>query len=372
MIEIRKIEDTGNEVDYKLFIDGVLIDEADIDVNDDNGEERYDISTIDLKASNSITAHALSEFPALDHVMCWHNVSWLELIGQIQIDYNSKKQLFKAAILIGKLSRWRRQYSFRDYFLELRKLYMASGEQGISLDAAEDENDYLPIDGFMITLSPFSTKQPISDEINHHLNTLRKFHDEVEYTLTSHSKDNSVTVTFDFPAEIKIPCEQYLLYFAQFLKDLGVEADTALTHDAGQVLFTVTPDDKQQALDKIRAALEVYLHLPSSPVSDTQQSEIAVLRLNAELQNFQSKLSLARAEIQMKEAAIQLQQVTIAQLTGEVVIDSLKDVTPKAKDKDKEELLGDIVSLVPLKGKGVEINLPELLRKLKQMFKDKE
>ena len=177
---------------------------------------------------------------------------------------------------------------------------------------------------------------------------------------------------FNFPEEVRVPCEQYLLYFAQFLRDLGVNADTALTHEAGQVLFTVTPEDKEQALDKIRATLEVYLHLPSSPVSDTGGNEIAVLRLNSELQSLQSKLSLARAEIQMKDAAIQLQKVTIAQLTGEVVFESLKDVTPKPKDKDKEELLGDIVSLVPIKGKGFEVNLPELLRKLKQLFKKEE
>src|SRR5207248_1798988 len=78
---------------------------------------------------------------------------------------------------------------------------------------------------------------------------------------------NSVVMSFDFPEEIKVPCEQYLIYFAQFLKDLGVEANTSLTHEAGQVLYTVTPINKHQALDKIYQALNVYLHLSSSPVS---------------------------------------------------------------------------------------------------------
>jgi hypothetical protein len=215
-------------------------------------------------------------------------------------------------------------------------------------------------------------KLTIDETVQNSTGLVRQIHELTEASLRAKLQEDSVVLKFDFPEEVRVPCEQYLLYFAQFLRDLGVQADTALIHEAGQALFTVTPEDKEQALDNIRAALDVYLHLPSSPVSDAGGNDIAVLRLNSELQSLQSKLSLARAELQMKDAAIQLQRVTIAQLTGEIVFESLKNVTPTPKDKDKEELLGDIVSLVPLKGKGFEVNLPELLRKLKQLFKREE
>jgi hypothetical protein len=33
---------------------------------------------------------------------------------------------------------------------------------------------------------------------------------------------------FDFPEPVKVPCQQYLLYFVQFLKDVGVEATAEL------------------------------------------------------------------------------------------------------------------------------------------------
>ena len=68
----------------------------------------------------------------------------------------------------------------------------------------------------------------------------------------------------------------------------------------------------------------------------------------------------------MKEAAIQLQKATIAQLSGEIMIDSLKDVTPKPKDT--EELFGGTVALKKYDGKFVEVDLPELYRKLKRLF----
>jgi hypothetical protein len=201
---------------------------------------------------------------------------------------------------------------------------------------------------------------------------LQRIHELTEKSLATKLHDNSIVMYFDFPSEVKIPCEQYLLYFTQFLRDLGVESETALTHEAGQVLFTVTPDNKEHALENIRAALEVYLHLPSSPISDTQQSEIAILRLNSELQNLQSRFSLARAEIQMKEVAIQLQRTTISQLSGEVMIDSMKNVTPQAKSEDKEDLIKDVLAVSKFEKGGLQINLAEVVRKLKRLFnKDK-
>src|SRR4028118_264600 len=129
MIEIKKIKDSerAGKVSHQLFIDGLLIDEVEIDAYDDKAEI-YHISTFDREASNKIISHALAEFPSIDSLTCWYDLNWLELTAQIRIDYMPKEQLFKAVFLLSKLSRWRRQYSFRDYFLELRRLYMASGE----------------------------------------------------------------------------------------------------------------------------------------------------------------------------------------------------------------------------------------------------
>ncbi|HYE76343.1 MAG TPA: hypothetical protein VEF04_23565, partial [Blastocatellia bacterium] len=190
------------------------------------------------------------------------------------------------------------------------------------------------------------------------------------------NRSDSVAMSFDFPAEVRVTCEQYLLYFAQFLRDLGVEADTTLTHDAGQVLFTVTPTNKQQALDRIRDALEIYLKLPYSPISDTTGSEIAVQRLEANILRLRSDLKLAAAELQAKNTTIQAQQLTIdiqrGLLSGEIIIDSLKDVTPKAKDKDKEEVFDGLAEITKYEGKGFNLNLPEIFRRLKRLLADEE
>ena len=52
------------------------------------------------------------------------------------------------------------------------------------------------------------------------------------------------------------------------------------------------------------------------------------------------------------------------------MIESVEDVTPSPKDK--EELFGGILALATYKNRGIEVNLVELYRKLRGLFKDKK
>jgi hypothetical protein len=158
----------------------------------------------------------------------------------------------------------------------------------------------------------------------------------------------------------------------QFLKDLGVEASSELKHEAGKVLFSVTPVNKDEALDKIRAALEVYLCLPSGKLAVSGNDPIEVQRLSANILHLQGQLMLAQAMIQHKDAAIQLQQATIHQqqhlLAANVITQSVIDITPK-KVEDKEEFLGGALALTQIEKSGVIINLAEIYRRLRGLFK---
>jgi hypothetical protein len=199
---------------------------------------------------------------------------------------------------------------------------------------------------------------------------LRQLADVASKILKARVEEGSLVVSFDFPPQVKVPCEQYLLYFVQFLQDLGVDATSHLEDQAGQVLFSVTPSNEKDALDKIRDALDMYLRFPSSPISNSDSQPIAIQRLESNILHLRGALKLAAAELQAKDATIQTQQLTIdiqkGLLSGEILMDSMKNVTPKAEDK--EPLLGGVVALATLKGKGLEVNLGELFRKLKKKF----
>jgi len=207
---------------------------------------------------------------------------------------------------------------------------------------------------------------PLTVEVERCLSTLRNIHDEVLVQLGADI--NSLEVAFDFPEEVRVPCEQYLLYFGQFLADVGVKATTNIRHEAGQVLFAVTPDDKDTALDNIHTALGEYLNLARAPINEASLVSIADQRLAANVDHLKGQLRLKNAELQLAQATIQTQQVAIDVLKGDALLEFVKDVTPKQSD-DKETFLGGTVALKAFNYKGVEVNYPEIFRKLKQLFK---
>jgi CheY-like chemotaxis protein len=203
-------------------------------------------------------------------------------------------------------------------------------------------------------LKPFDT-QDVTDAIQRLLNKAKR---------RSDSTEDAVAVHFDFPEAVKVPCQQYLLYFVEFLKDIGIEATANLQDDAGHVLFSVIPKDKDEALDNIWEALQIYLRLPMSRGVATVSTEtsIEVQRLSAELGMFQSRLMLAGATIQQQNATIQNLQQQVS--SGQILIQSLQ--------QDEGEPLGtELVKVKPWAPEWlpIEVDLPSLIRILKERIR---
>jgi hypothetical protein len=182
----------------------------------------------------------------------------------------------------------------------------------------------------------------------------------------------AIRLVFDFPPAIKSACEQYLLYFVQFLSDLGIQANAAIEEEANKVLFSVIPADEKEALGRIYEALQTYLGLPTAPDFAMEASrfrDMAVTQLQSNVLHLQSQLVLARAAIEMKNAALDAKDEKIALLQDRI---DLREFQPKARpektDADKEELIKGVLSVKKYEFKFVEINIPELLRKLKRKF----
>jgi hypothetical protein len=90
--------------------------------------------------------------------------------------------------------------------------------------------------------------------------------------------ENTFSVTFDFPREVSTACERYLMYFADFLTEIGIEATSDIKHQAGKVLFTVLPSNPDQALLGIKEALEIYLETAKYPIAViTDENDIVSL-----------------------------------------------------------------------------------------------
>ena len=177
---------------------------------------------------------------------------------------------------------------------------------------------------------------------------------------------------FNFPSPVKVACEQYLIYFVQFLSDLGIEAESELKEAAQGILFTVKPKDKGQALAQIWKALEVYMQIPGLRdfgTATAQSNDIAVSQLRAQVSHLQGQLHIAAAVLQAKEATIASKDAEIALLKN---FDLLMFCQPKAESKDGQsanEPLMPFVEVKPLTVKdAIVIDLPAIVRKLKRRF----
>ena len=108
-------------------------------------------------------------------------------------------------------------------------------------------------------------------------------------------------------------------------------------------------------------------------MSDAASESIEMQRLESNIYRLRADLKLAAAEIQAKNATIEAKDAIIAaknlligMLNGDVLINSMKNVTPKPEDK--EDVIPSILTLSTYEDKGVRLNLGEILRRLKRIF----
>ena len=180
----------------------------------------------------------------------------------------------------------------------------------------------------------------------------------------------SVDALFEFPASVRTACEQYLLHFAEFLRDLGVNTSVNLAETANQVLFTVTPVDRLEALENIRVALDAYLHLPGVILvddPDNASDRITAYKLRANLSHLHAQLDLAHAQNEAMQAHVRTQNVLIELLHS-------GKLTPRQKVQSAEsdsEVLLKYISLTDVEKGGIKVHLAALLRDLKKMFQKK-
>jgi hypothetical protein len=184
---------------------------------------------------------------------------------------------------------------------------------------------------------------------------------------------HAVTVDFNFPLAVRSSCEQYLAYFCQFLSDLGIEAMAEMKEGAHSVLFSVFPSDGEQALKAVSEALQIYLGLPTASnltVESVNYEDVAVKQLNANVLHLQSQIMLAQAAIALKNATIEAKDERIALLEDRIDLRKFQPApTSNQTTVDKEDLVGGLVSLKKWDYKFLELNLPEIFRRLKRRLK---
>ena len=174
---------------------------------------------------------------------------------------------------------------------------------------------------------------------------------------------------FNFPLELKVACTQYLVYFAQFLIDLGIEVQTEIKDTPQGTFFSVIPQNKKDAIGNIKQLLNDFINAPGFDQFDIEisyQHNVAAIQWQANILHLKSQISFANTQIQMKDAIIQMKEATINSLNLSNY--QLSEKIATGNKKDEEQIIDGILSVTSVEKFGGKLNLAELYRRLKRRF----
>ncbi len=259
------------------------------------------------------------------------------------------------------------EYLFRlDRFLELFL------EELKKLDLISDIDPY----NFFNTKDPYYDisimfSYPENDNSpKHHIDIisseLKRIHNRVLIQIDRIYSTGSFFAHFNFSEKNKKICEQYLMYFGEFLIDLGIDTNTSIREYGNEVLFEVIPKNKNEAIKKIYQAFEIFLSLPKyeNQISITTSKgligEIKIKKLLSVIEHLKSQLSLSKQLVEIREKEI---SVIRDMYNSNIIESSLVDMRGKSKEENIY-LFDKTVTIKPYKGKFFEINLPKIINKI--------
>jgi hypothetical protein len=322
------------------------------------GEEAYE------RLAQYSVADIKKEFAEMSMFVPWPGKGegeYLQLKCIFTDPSSEKTPPFCQVSLRFQLEEWSMPWSAKQYFMELQYQIRFLDEPAIEY-WEEYPSWTIGEVGLICHLVDDRDLHSMINHITHEL--IPKLDALTTEALLSKTPEHVITTGFRFPKETETYCKQYLIYFAQFLADLGIEADTEVRSEINQTLFTVIPKDKNQSLGQIKDALAAYLKAPELEdfQMQTTGNNVAALQWQANVMHLKSQLQLTQAVIETKDATIKYLQLSNYQLQ--------QIVGTEGSPKDSEEIIPGIVSVKDqdLEGSGFTLHIPELIRRLKRKF----
>lgn len=277
--------------------------------------------------------------------------------------YKIKPPCIKLNLQIQEWEHWAKPWSISS----LAKQFEVNVKEfeEVNIQYFQDDEESI-LNGFGVEYYPGSIDSIIDQELSKILSIVKSIVEKTNENLLTSIDSEAVLTYFQFPNEIKTACKQYLIYFTQFIADMGIEVDTELKEELNHTLFKIVPKDKAESLNRIREALSIYLNAPSNKDFQIQlanQTDIAVKQWEANYFHLKSQLSLAHSLLQAKAATIEMLQLSNYQYRQQ-----LESHTAK-KESEKEEIIRGIVAVKKYEGKGFTIDFAEIFRRLKRKIK---
>jgi hypothetical protein len=358
-----------------LTLNGQLIEGVSVDRYKNRiGSERLSVSVYDTEASTLLMLCRLAEIAKqIDDLTLQIPEAINEYFDQVKIvlrDYDGIEALRFDFRFDTDVTLWAKSWSITDFVSTLISVVEDRGILGLSCN---QPGEYVLDPPLTLSAEPHTPGDTVQQVLQHWLPIIKDVCEEAETILATTTRKEALVALFQFAPEIKTTCEQYLLYFVQFLEDLGISATADLQEQARGVLFTVTPKSGPEALERIREALDIYLQMPLRPDLDaevTRHTDIAVRQYAANVLHLRSQLTLAQAVLEAKDATIENLQAANLQykqlLGAKPQSQGQLSGSGAGNAQGDEDILGGAVTITKYTGKGFQVNLPLIFRELRR------
>ena len=316
----------------------------------------------------------LTECPLIELALHFESLNlpytptWCDYIGSFLVHFVSEDEGPSTITLIFEFESelWAAPWSIHQYFTEVMATIDECGYEGLQYSKPRQSFS----EDFELTCTVTNWRGNLQEELGYWAARLAPLMEDVQSRLRVKAGPNTLVNIFEFPPDVETACQQYLVYFGQFLADLGIDATVGLSREARRILFSVTPADPTQALQTLRDALQAYLQLPHD--AELRQklqasSDIAAMQLNSNILHLQSQLQLHAALLEAKNQTIEALRVE-NYLLRQVPTAALPVCAPAPTRSDAEPLVPNLLTVKDVEIKGVVIHVPELIRRLKRRF----
>lgn len=365
-IRKRKVKTDGNSektIQY-VVINGVADEDSLYSDKDAIRLHAYNEEVIEsvLNETFDEVGKSFSKFSYGWEIDWWED--WLDIDIYCNEFRNVEFPQIKIGLIIQPWEDWSKPWSMSALAKELEKNILELGYENIKYWQEDPES---MLNGFGVHFTSLNKNDQINNEIEKILNTLSSVIQKTNRNLLASIDQNSVLTYFHFPDEIKTACKQYLIYFTQFVADIGINVDSEIKEELNATLFRITPKDKSESLERIKDALSIYLTAPNDMNFELQKvnhNDIAIKQWESNILHLKSQVILADSIIQVKNAAIESLQLSNYQYQ------QILETHEAYKKSESEEIIKGVVTVDKYEGKGFSINLAEILRRLKRKFNE--
>lgn len=181
--------------------------------------------------------------------------------------------------------------------------------------------------------------------------------------LANHESKDVLVRLFDFPDRYSTVCTQYIVWFGELLKKIGLEAYLSTKESSQGMMLSIEHEGGQELTAKIEKLFYGYLSLPYSEYLPSQlptdpQYKMELLLLKNQVDQFKFNLLQAKN-------ALELQSMKNDELAQELNRKEDELILLKSAQNSKLEILDGALAIEKFKIFGVTVNPKKVLELLK-------